>query len=173
MFDKIFSGIVSFTILLFSSYTGNDPFFTDFLLSRNDSAIVVSTAIANAFENDFENFFKSGKTIAVYYELCIYKNGFCQKRQKFKHTVVYDALTKEYTLLLEEQNLSVSTTEYKQMIDWYSSISVSFDEELLNNCQIEIKAELRTLTLHSAKKTFDMMTLWKFKTPSKRMELKW
>ena len=63
---KTYLNIVSLSVLLFSNYVGNSVSFSPLSMQNVGDNIVCSAHLLNAFENDFEEIFKSGKEIRVW-----------------------------------------------------------------------------------------------------------
>jgi hypothetical protein len=57
---KVFATIVTLSVFLFSSYTGNDPAFRTLNCRAGEKYLVVRSSLISAFDNDFPDVFKSG-----------------------------------------------------------------------------------------------------------------
>ena len=87
MLDKIFKGIVSLSMVLFSSYQGNEAKFTYLNSMLFNDRIVISSELENAFDNDFTSIFKSGQKIEICFELKIYASKKVFHQEKFCHSL--------------------------------------------------------------------------------------
>ncbi|MCK4653720.1 MAG: hypothetical protein KAU01_04685, partial [Candidatus Cloacimonetes bacterium] len=67
--SKIISGFISLSILLLSSYEGNRATFSELTTSFLGDKIFIKTELINAFENDFEEIFKSGQRIDIFFNI--------------------------------------------------------------------------------------------------------
>ncbi|HQQ68644.1 MAG TPA: hypothetical protein PLX77_07435, partial [Candidatus Cloacimonadota bacterium] len=54
---KFLAGVVSLSMLLFSSFEGNDPALGSFSYSKTGSYVHLKTQLQTAFENDFPSIF--------------------------------------------------------------------------------------------------------------------
>ena len=72
---KLLSGIMSMTMMLFSSYEGNNASFSDIYIGHDNEIIRIQTSLISAFENDFEQIFRSGSPIVINYQLNVAKDG--------------------------------------------------------------------------------------------------
>src|SRR6056297_3130690 len=104
MFDKIVSGLISISMALFSSYKGNDADFAFLHANLQENHITISAELENAFENDFEEIFKLGTDVYIYYHLEIENKTGEIFSSIFTHKVEYDPVLRRYFIDLSEQN---------------------------------------------------------------------
>ena len=67
--NKLITGVLSLSMLLLSSYQGNEAEFSELYFSFLGDGVLLRTKLVNAFENDFEEIFKCGKTIDIFFKI--------------------------------------------------------------------------------------------------------
>ncbi len=164
--SKIISGFISLSMLLLSSYEGNRAAFAELTASFLGDKIFIKTELVHAFENDFEEIFKSGQRIDIFFNIELKNQSVVIHENEFKHSVVFNPLSQFFTIGLEEQNISTTTDSYQELIDIISKVEYQYEGEELNEVNISIKSFLKKIRLQSINKEYDMMMLWKFKKPS-------
>lgn len=155
------------TIVLFSGYKGNSPFFSEIKLDKNIDYIIINSELKNAFKEDFKPLFRSGREIPVWFEVEVYENKQIVYLNKFRHIVSFDPLSKFYTISLEESNLKYRTSslsDLKQMISALE-LQIEHDFDFSKNYEVVIRSYLKKVYLSSLKKEFDLNVLWRYQTP--------
>ena len=71
---RVLAGVVSLSMLLFSTFQGNDPRFGSISHNKSGSYVYLKAQLQSAFDNDFPSIFASGTSIPVYYNLEV-RNG--------------------------------------------------------------------------------------------------
>ena len=66
-------------------------------------------------ENDFEEIFKSGQSIDIYFSVKIGLEGLIIHEEEFRHSIIFDPLTQLFSIELEDQGLSFSTNSYDEL----------------------------------------------------------
>ncbi|OQX70824.1 MAG: hypothetical protein B6D62_03440, partial [Candidatus Cloacimonas sp. 4484_275] len=160
LLSKVVSGIVSFSMLLLSSYRGNDADFSEITAKKLSSGILIQTNLQNAFENDFEQVFKCGQEINVFFELKIRSKNDKEFSQIFRHSVKFFPMRQYYSVFLEEAKKHWETDNFEEMKKIISRFEFEFYQNLSSETEIEISAFLPKISLDSSEKKFDLMMLW-------------
>jgi hypothetical protein len=164
--NRVVSGIISLSMMLLSSYTGNNPSFDSFAIEVNPHDFVFETKIVSAFDNDFEDFFRSSAIIDVFFTITLEENYDVFYTDTFRHSVKYDPLRREFRIYLEEREKEVFTDSYEEMVREISTIVYPYREDVPQAFVLTITSNLPTIRFEGIDKEFDLMMLWKFKQPS-------
>ncbi len=133
----------------------------------SDSGIRFEMQLVEAFENDFEEIFKSGKTISICFDLQVKQRNKVVYLASFKHLVQYDPMNQEFTVSCEDQHMSgVVIENYQEMIETISQVDYLMEGEFPPHLDVEMTSYLEKMTLESLGKEYDMMILWKYKKPT-------
>ena len=162
---KVITGIVTLSMLLLSSYEGNNAKFGNMTAIYLGSRIHVSAALVNAFENDFEEYFRSGQRIEIFFNIEIFKRKELIHENEFRHAVIFDPIGKIFHVFLEEQNIQTTTTSYAELLELISLIEYDYNEDDYESGQVVLSAHMKKIRLQSLNKEYDLMMLWKFKKP--------
>lgn len=163
--SKIITGFISLSMMLLSSYEGNHARFSDINFSFLGDKIFISAQLESAFENDFEEIFKSGQQIDIYFNI-EFKNGpNVIFSDEFIHSVIFDPLSQFFNITLEEQKENFTTDSYQQLIEKISQIEYTYENTELGNPVVSLESSLKKIRLQSMKKKYDLMMLWNFKKP--------
>ncbi len=163
---KILTGLLSFSTMLFSTFQGNTASFSTVSISSNMEAIVINTHLVNAFDNEFEHIFNSGKEIVICLELLVRRDRNRVERFVVYNTASYDPVTKYYLIEQGSPEKRLITANYQEMLRMLSEVELLFDYELrAGTYQFELKAHLEPVVLETFEKEFDMMVLWNYKIP--------
>lgn len=165
MFEKIMSGLISISMMLFSSYEGNNASFASLRANLFDNNMVVSAKLENAFENDFEEIFKLGIEIDIFFHLKITSQNNTIFQNVFSHKVEYDPLLRRYFVSLEEQEKQAIASDYNELIEMISQFEYDFKERIPQKVSVELSAYLEKIFLPNLEKEYDLMMLWKMKNP--------
>ena len=171
MFRKLISGIVTFATMIFSSFQGNDVSFSNLIVSYKSEKLFMETGLIDAFENDFENIFKSGKEIKIWFDLEVKKSKKQILNTQFYHSVKYDPLTTVFEIYFSETRQSIFLDSYDRVKMHLSKIKYSTrigDVKKNENINISIMARLQKIRLPQIEKKIDLMMLWHNKKPSKK-----
>ena len=163
--EKVISGLAAFSMLLLSSYQGNEASFSTYTTSFLDDRMFFECKLENAFENDFEEIFKSGQSIDIYFSVKIGLEGLMIHEEEFRHSIIFDPLTQLFSIELEDQGLSFSTNSYDELKIIISNIEYSFKDENIHDCTFTLKAYLPKIRLIALNRDFDLMMLWKYNEP--------
>ncbi len=163
--SKVISGVVSLSMLLLSSYEGNIAKFDELSVNFLQNRIVFRTRLLNAFENDFEEIFSSGSLITVHFNISVEILGEVIHENSFQHSVVYNPMKKIYTVDLEDQSDTFVIEDYSQLIEKISEIEYLYNYPPEEEFQLIITAYMDKIVLDTMDKEFDLMMLWKFKSP--------
>ncbi|MCD4819786.1 MAG: hypothetical protein K8S23_13965 [Candidatus Cloacimonetes bacterium] len=165
MLDKIFKGIVSLSMVLFSSYQGNEAKFTYLNSTLFNDHIVITSELENAFDNDFNSIFKSGQKIEICFDLKIHNSKKLLHEKKFCHSVEYDPLYSSFFVVLEESDKTIKINSYPKLIKTISNIEYEYVGEIPSQVKVSLKAYLKKLNLKTLGKEYNLMLLWKLKNP--------
>jgi len=169
--EKVISGLAAFSMLLLSSYQGNEASFSEYTTSFIGNRVFLECKLLNAFDNDFEEIFKSGQSIDVYFEVKIKLDDQIVHEEVFRHSLIFDPLSQLFSIELEEQDMVASTGSYNELKNIISSIEYSYEGELINNCNLLMIAYLPKIRLEALNKDFDMMMLWRYNKPELKADL--
>ncbi len=169
--EKVISGLAAFSMLLLSSYQGNNASFADYTTSFLDDKMFFECKLENAFENDFEEIFKSGQIIDIFFNVIIDLNGSVIHEEEFRHSIIFDPLTQLFSIELEDQDLTFSTNSYDELKNIISNIEYNFKDENIKDCIINMNAYLPKIRLIALNKDFDLMMLWKYNEPKLTIDL--
>lgn len=171
--SKIYLTALAFSVLLFSNYTGNNAEFTDLNAKLVGDNIVFNTFLKNSFENDFDEIFKSGKNINVWFEFRVLKDNKIIHFEKFYHQVKWNPAKKVYSLDLQEQNFKCTVKNNKELLYLISKIECPFYKaNYKGDVTVEFKSYLPKVYLETINKEVDLMLLWKMNKPSIRKDIK-
>jgi len=169
--EKVISGLAAFSMLLLSSYQGNEASFSNYTTSFLDNRMFLECKLENAFDNDFEEIFKSGQIIDVYFSVKIELKNLIIHEEEFKHSIIFDPLTQVFNIELEDQDLTYSTNSYEELKIIISNIEYSFKDENIHDYILTLNAYLPKIRLEALNKDFDLMMLWKYSEPKFTMKL--
>ena len=170
---KIYVQVLAFSMLLFSSYKGNDVLFSDIKTKITGDNIVFQTYLKQGFDNDFDEIFKSGKPIRVWFEIKVIKEQKIVHYEKFYHQVVWNSTENRYNIELQEQNYSLSVNNFKELKYYMSVIEYPFYKLKANgSLTVEFISYLPKIYLDSIDKEIDLMLLWKMKKPKVRYDFR-
>ncbi|MCK9557069.1 MAG: hypothetical protein PHQ78_01600 [Candidatus Cloacimonetes bacterium] len=164
---KVLSGIVAFSLLMFSSFEGNDPRFEPLKIAKNDSYLFISSKLVSAFDNDFPSIFSSGTPIPIHFTISIRKGSRILGQSRFTHTVTFDTAKGVYQLDKGMGGTALLTKSMEEIIQEVSHFSVSVPyRKNWGDVSIRIEAKLPKLRFNKTDKDVDLMVLWKYKKPS-------
>ena len=160
--EQILKAILGFSLLLFSTYKGNDPKFDNFSYSYNANNLVISIDLKDAFINDFKPIIKSTKPLFLNYSVKLTnESGKIIFSKTYTNSIVFDAILQTFTLGTSSQ--STSKQRYNDAIDVLSSFKTNI---IINEPQLlyaEISAYPQKMKING--KTIDLKLLWKNKIP--------
>jgi len=165
LLSKVVSGVISLSMMLLSSYEGNNANFSELvsLIFRNN--IVFKTELVKAFDNDFESVFKSGKQIDIYFDVQIQIQGSDAFSETFIHSVLFDPLKQYYSVYLQEKDEELKTDNIKELKKMISKVEYSYSGIRSNGMIVSITSYLPKIRLDDSSKNYDLMILWNFKKP--------
>lgn len=172
-FGRVYTGILGLSLLLLSNYTGNDARFTNFQYIISEQSLVINCFLSNAFDNDFEEIFKSGIEIPIYFDSSVLSNKEIVAQKSFKHTVRWDSNVERWRIFLEDQDYTFYTDNYTTLINALSTIEIiyQFDTTGYRRLDYHITAKLPKLYIPSIDKEVDLMVLWKLRIPELKTRL--
>jgi len=163
---KVLSGIVSLSMFLFSSYTGNDPSLRPVSVTMSSSYLQVKTQLDNAFTNDFPEVFRSGVDIPVFFRVEVKSDGNVVYRRTHRSNVKFDPMQGEFTLQQTGTGLTHTYTSYQAMLSAVSTLECSIP--LGTNWKtvtISVESYLPEVEFTQIRRRVDLMVLWKYKRP--------
>jgi len=163
---KILAGVVSLSMLLFSSFKGNDPLISSISTAKTGSYLYLKANLENAFENDFPSIFASGSKIPVHYDLVVHQGSRTVASHRITNTVKFDPTTGIYEL--KQGNKSPVFTESPEEV---KRTLAAFEYSLAyqsawNKINVKLEAHLPKVHFQQLNKELDLMVLWKYKKPS-------
>ena len=168
--SRVLAGVVSLSMLLFSSFKGNDPKMTNLGYRNSDSFLYVSGIMENAFDNDFPTIFASGTPISVIYDLEIRQGNRIVAKNSFRHTVNYNPATGIYELRKDGRGDLFRSDSVQDIMRHLSSFDFGIPHQpSWAQVQIRIEARLPVVHFDTMNKEVDLMVLWKYKKPSARI----
>lgn len=171
--EKLFAGVVSITMMLFSSYEGNHARFSEVLTGYNEEVIMIRTSLVNAFENDFEQIFRSGSPVTVTIELKVSRDNQLIDTKEYRNTVLFDPLNRYFQVEAEASNYHSFTTSFDELITVISEIDIFYETwGIEGTYRFELTAGMDRVHLASLDKEFDLMMLWHYKNPRVTFEYK-
>ncbi len=169
---KILAGLVSLTTLLFTNFTGNDPQFRSPQLRRSGGYLILNTALENAFDNDFEDVFKCGKEINVWFRINALIGNRRVYHRTFRHCVSYDAMNAIWQIYYSENQTSQTTISYTQLQNIISTVELSIPLETeWSVLTLQLEAWLPEVEFIPADGKFNLMVLWKYRRPTSRVSV--
>ena len=169
---KILAGMLSLSALVFSNYTGNDPVFSPLQSRTGHNYLILKAKLEHAFDNDFNDVFKCGKPVHLWYKIEIRDNNRISFTRNYRHTVSYDPMNASWRLYRSETNQTDIFTSYNSLVSNISELNCSIP--LNENWKIvEVRAEswMQSVELSQGNRTIDLMVLWRFKKPHIRTML--
>ncbi len=175
--QKVITGIVTFTSMMFSSYKGNFAKFDGIALQQDSKCIQMSVNLEEAFENDFEEFFRCGKPISIWFLVQIRSGNENVKEFYYAHRVKYDPLLQYYTVFLQETDDIVTFETHEEVVDAIRQFHCKWEvpPEFNRGDEIEviIGGYLTKLRLESTGEEFDLMNLWHHRRPYAQGTIVW
>jgi len=165
--SKLFTGLVSMTMLLFSSYEGNNPSFSDVFVDYDQRNIRIKTTLVDAFENDFEQIFRSGSPVIITYTLNVWQGKSLISTETYSNTVVYDPMNRFFQADVKSSNIYVDLLSYEELKQAVSEVDIVYEHFGISGKYLfELSAYMNIIELASLDREFDLMLLWNFKKPT-------
>ena len=169
----ILKGVITFGLLVLSSYEGNDANFRSLQVSNLDGAIGIELFLENAFENDFEEIFKTGKSIDIWFHASVSSKGVVLEEEDFSHNVTYNPLLDSYLLKKSLTNESIVCEDYQYLMLELSKVKWHFRRlRSVSDYDFSISSHLDKIYFEQMDKEFNLMLLWKNKTPRLKERIK-
>lgn len=163
---KVFATIVTLSVFLFSSYTGNDPAFRTLNCRAGEKYLVVRSSLISAFDNDFPDVFKSGSTIPINFQLSIRNKNRSLVSRSFQNSVKYDMANAVYEIRTGGMNRRLQTPSYAAMLAEVSGFECSLPyDPSWGEVSITLTASLPSVRFEQLQKKVDLMVLWKYQKP--------
>ena len=163
---RALSGIVSAAMLLFSSFEGNNAQFADVLIGHDTHAIRIRTALVHAFDNDFEQIFRSGSPIIITYTLNVRRGGTIIDTITYENMVIFDPMNRFFQIEAEAGNFYTFTDSCDELRAIISEVDIYYDHLGVDGrYDFELSAHMDRVMLSSLEREFDLMMLWNYKRP--------
>lgn len=163
---KVMAGLVSLSMFLFSSYTGNDPALSSLKFLVGRSYLQVSTRLESAFDNDFPELFRSGTSIPIHFKLELKSKNRVVWNRQYTNRVLYDPATGIWTVSMGASGRSVKFTSYKEMLEAIAVLDCSVPfESGWGEVNARVEAWLPTVRFESIDRNVNLMVLWNYKRP--------
>ncbi|MDD3050944.1 MAG: hypothetical protein PHR06_07330 [Candidatus Cloacimonetes bacterium] len=172
--NKLFTGVVAFAMMFFSSYKGNDAKFKNLDVLLTGPQLIIRTELQDAFTNDFQEVFKSGKEIRVWFKIVVMAEKKTILQNEFFHEIQFDPLSQSFTLFIEETQATYEIEDYNELIRTISIVNYFYDLPDTYRHQkltVELSSFLKKITLANLDKQVDLMMLWNYKTPFSSKEI--
>jgi hypothetical protein len=168
---KFLTGVVSLSMLLFSTFQGNDPRISSINHSRSGSYLYLRASLQSAFDNDFPSIFASGAIIPVHYMLEVKNGNTVVLRRRVVNKVSYDPATGVYEIL-KEGSAPVFTESVEQVKRELSTFEYALPyQRSWKLLSVKLEAQLPKVHFTQLDKELDLMVLWKYKKPSAKAQL--
>jgi hypothetical protein len=170
--SKILTGVVSLSMLLFSSFKGNDPSLSVINHRTSSSYLYLSGELLSAFDNDFSSIFASGVPIPIYFNLNIKSGNRTVVNKRFQHVVSFDPVSGVYELQKQgnpEVFRSKAVNEVIRELSLYQ-LSVPY-QSTWGIVSVKLEAELPAVRFQELDQETDLMILWKYKKPAAKTQI--
>jgi len=163
--DKVITGVISLSMMLLSSYEGNNAHFTEMNTIFMDNSTIFQTELTQAFENDFDDIIKSGSEINIFFTLALKNGNNIFHENQFKHSVNFHPMEQVYYVTFEEKDELLLYTSYEKVIEDLSKFEYIYKDKIPDQFRLSLTAHLEKITLSNSSKEYDLMMLWNFKRP--------
>ncbi|HPF08579.1 MAG: hypothetical protein PHU99_08970 [Candidatus Cloacimonetes bacterium] len=168
---RVLAGVVSLSMLLFSTFQGNDPRFGSISHNKSGSYVYLKAQLQSAFDNDFPSIFASGTSIPVYYNLEVRNGSNLVLRKRLINQVNYDPASGIYAIIREGE--ATSYTESLELVKrelsaFEYALPYQKSWKILN---VKLEAELPKVIFSQLNKELDLMVLWKYRKPSSKAQI--
>ena len=169
----ILKGVITFGLLVLSSYEGNDAVFRSLQVNYLEGAVGIELFLDSAFENDFEEIFKTGKSVDIWFHTSVSSQGVVLEEEEFSHNVTYNPLLDSYLLKKGSTNEAVVCEDYQCLVKDLSNVEWHFRRlRSVSDYDFSIYAHLDKIYFEQMDKEFNLMLLWKNKTPRLKERIK-
>ncbi|MDP8231852.1 MAG: hypothetical protein P9L91_04190 [Candidatus Zophobacter franzmannii] len=163
--DKVVKGVMSLSFLIFSAYEGNNAVFREPFVEIQNGFVSCQTELVNAFDNDFDDIFKSGEEIVLDYTAEVSCDGGRKQSYIRTHKAKYFPMQKHYMFTTN----SDGNAQYFDTLDGLIAVFSKYDRLIPlpegKKCTIKIISSLNKLYFSSQQREFDLNLLWKNKLP--------
>lgn len=164
---KALAMVASLSMFLFSSYSGNDPGLSALRGVPSKNHLQLTTHLNGAFENDFEDVFRSGTLIPIHYKVEIRSKGRIVLTRNFSNSVQYDSRANSYKIINSGMSRTSHAATYEAMLNEASSLECSVPvEQSWGEVNVRLEAWLPTVNFTQIDRRVDLMVLWKFQRPA-------
>jgi len=163
---KVMAGLVSLSMFLFSSFTGNDPELSSLRATAGNSYLQISTHLEHAFDNDFPELFRSGTAIPIHFKLEIKSGAVVMFTRQYTNSSTYNSATGAWTVSLGSSSRSVKHSAYQQMLADLGSLecSIPYDSSW-GVVNVRAEAWMPTVKFDRMDRDLNLMVLWNYKRP--------
>lgn len=163
---KVLATVVSLSMFLFSSYSGNDPALRAISSRVGGEYLQLRTSLTGAFDNDFPDVFKSGSVIPVNFKLTIKSGNKKVLERAYQNRVRYNPAKGIYEVYTAGMNRTIETESYAHMLAEISGFDCSIPiKPEWGVVSVQLSASLPTIKFAQLNKPVDLMVLWKYNKP--------
>lgn len=169
---KLLAGVVSLSMLLFSTYKGNDPQLGGISHRTSSSFLYLNTSLVSAFDNDFPSVFASGSTIPVHLDVTLKSDGRVVATRRFVNSVTYDPTTGVYDIKRSGVDRNIKVSDADKVARELSSFECAIPYQLSwGAVDIRMEAWMPAVRFSQIGKDVDLMVLWKYKKPVSKAQI--
>jgi len=162
---QLMAGVLSLSSLL--STSGNTPVIRQPVYLKGGNYLQVNTRLENAFDNDFEDVFKCGKPIHIWYKVTARLGGKEVFNTTCRHSVLYDPMNACWQVYHSDTKSTEVITDYSHLLDCVSALRATIGvDPRWSALQVDMEAWLSEVELSGEKRTVNLMMLWKYKRPA-------
>ncbi len=166
LFEKAITATISLGMMLFSSYQGNTPSFTQSQAFLRGNQITVQATLENAFNEDFRQILQSGQEVPINFTLTL-RSQISTEIICFQHKASYDPLMEIWTLTCEENdNRTFNIDSWNEFKNANSNFRYHGAHDLESPIEVELIASLPTMNMGQNNRSFDLMIFWNFHKPT-------
>jgi hypothetical protein len=170
IFDKAITATISLGMMLFSSYQGDTPSFSQSRAFRQGNEITVQATLKNAFNDDFRQILQSGQRVDIIFTLSL-SDQHRSEIINFSHIAHYDPLLELWTLTCEERDKTFKIESWGEFKNAASDFYYQGIHYLSSPLEIVLYASLPTIVMGRNQKSFDLMIFWNYRTPECRKSI--
>jgi len=134
--------------------------------------VYVQSRLENAFEFDFEEIFKCGKDVDVWFRVSVLRNNEILHREHFVHKVVYNPMKQIFFVSLQEQQFETECQTMEELKTLLSGFSTTIDmpvqAQLGDELEVVLTSYLTSVSLTSIEEKLELMILWEYTEPTSK-----
>ncbi|MFH1562869.1 MAG: hypothetical protein ABIF11_05565 [Nitrospirota bacterium] len=167
--SKLMAMVSGFSILF--SFQPQQVLLTPPQIAIENEQLIVKSKLLNAFSEKLDEIFLSGTSVTLKFKISLKeKNGQLIEEKEIFHTVSYDLVKKEWTVICASTSPPKKTVDTVQMKRWFRELNAKLvlGEKILPKklYLLEIEANLLPIEIMALKdKKYDLMSFWGYKVP--------